>query len=47
MADFWIFLQAGPIGPKLLAIKFIETFILCFTLDSTEFDMCNPEGKHF
>ncbi|XP_047947656.1 uncharacterized protein LOC125193807 isoform X2 [Salvia hispanica] len=36
-------LQAGPIGPKLLAIKFIETFILCFTLDSTEFDMCNPE----
>ncbi|XP_042062969.1 symplekin-like isoform X2 [Salvia splendens] len=36
-------LQAGPIGPKLLSIKFLETFILCFTLDSTEFDMCNPE----
>ncbi|KAG6422039.1 hypothetical protein SASPL_118600 [Salvia splendens] len=38
-----IIFEAGPIGPKLLSIKFLETFILCFTLDSTEFDMCNPE----
>ncbi|KAG6409207.1 hypothetical protein SASPL_132241 [Salvia splendens] len=40
-----IIFEAGPIAPKLLGIKFLETFILCFTLDSTEFEMCNPEGK--
>ncbi|KAG6406835.1 hypothetical protein SASPL_134446 [Salvia splendens] len=38
-----IIFEAGPIAPKLLGIKFLETFILCFTLDSTEFEMCNPE----
>ncbi|XP_057773188.1 uncharacterized protein LOC130992538 isoform X1 [Salvia miltiorrhiza] len=38
-----IIFEAGPLGPKLLAIKFLETFILCFTLDSNEFEMCNPE----
>lgn len=43
--DFLTILQAGPIGPKLLAMKFIETYVLCFTLDSNEFETCNPEGK--
>lgn len=45
MADSWIVLQAGSVGPKLLAIKFLETFVLQFTLDSNDFETCNPEGN--
>lgn len=29
-------LQAGPIGTKLLALKFLETYILLFTSSDSE-----------
>lgn len=45
-ADSWIVLQAGPVGPKLLAVKFLETYVLRFTLDSNDFEKPNPEGNH-
>lgn len=31
-----MFLQAGPIGTKLLALKFLETYILLFTSSDGE-----------
>ncbi|XP_051150744.1 uncharacterized protein LOC127265101 [Andrographis paniculata] len=39
-----IIFEVGAIGPKLLAIKFLETYVLLFTLESNDFGMRNPEG---
>ncbi|KAK6130777.1 hypothetical protein DH2020_035488 [Rehmannia glutinosa] len=38
-----IIFEAGSVGSKLLAIKFLETYVLQFTLDSNGFGS-NPEG---
>ncbi|KAK6116065.1 hypothetical protein DH2020_008334 [Rehmannia glutinosa] len=38
-----ICVEAGSVGSKLLAIKFLETYVLQFTLDSNDFGS-NPEG---
>ncbi|EPS73040.1 hypothetical protein M569_01716, partial [Genlisea aurea] len=42
-----VFFEAGPIGPKLIAVKFIETFVLHFTSDSNDFSLHNTEGGMF
>ncbi|KAL6578439.1 hypothetical protein OROMI_010767 [Orobanche minor] len=39
-----IIFEAGSVGPKLSAIKFLETYVLQFTVDSNDFGTYNPEG---
>ncbi|KAK3165156.1 hypothetical protein QOZ80_1AG0029640 [Eleusine coracana subsp. coracana] len=36
--------EPGPVAPKLLALKFIETWILCFT-PQAHYDQIHTEGK--
>ncbi|KAL8487780.1 hypothetical protein ACS0TY_024198 [Phlomoides rotata] len=38
-----IIFEGGSVGPKLLAVKFLETYVLRFTLDSNDFETSNPE----
>ncbi|XP_011074295.1 symplekin isoform X1 [Sesamum indicum] len=38
-----IIFEVGSVGPKLLAIKFLERYVLYFTLDSNDFGTCSPE----
>ncbi|CAA2983276.1 symplekin isoform X1 [Olea europaea subsp. europaea] len=40
---FSIIFEAGSVGPKLLAIKFLETFILLFTSDTNDSEKVVPE----
>lgn len=42
-AVFSIIFEAGSVGPKLLAIKFLETFILQFTPDTNDSEKVVPE----
>lgn len=44
-ADFFDLWQVHSVGPKLLALKFIETYVLHFTLDSNGSGTYNPEGN--
>ncbi|KAL6504281.1 hypothetical protein OROGR_026204 [Orobanche gracilis] len=39
-----IIFEAGSVGPKLSAIKFLETYVLQFTVDSNDSGTYNPEG---
>ncbi|KAL6511189.1 hypothetical protein OROHE_020558 [Orobanche hederae] len=39
-----IIFEAGSVGPKLSAIKFLESYVLQFTVDSNDFGTYNPEG---
>ncbi|KAL0322931.1 UNVERIFIED_CONTAM: hypothetical protein Sangu_1912400 [Sesamum angustifolium] len=38
-----IIFEAGSVGPKLLAIKFLERYVLHFTLDSNDLGTYSPE----
>lgn len=40
-----MFLQAGPIVTKLLALKFLETYILLFTPDTNDSEKYAAQGK--
>ncbi|KAL3634067.1 hypothetical protein CASFOL_021121 [Castilleja foliolosa] len=42
-AVFSIIFEVGSVGPKLLAIKFLETYVLQFTLDSNDSGTYNSE----
>ncbi|KAL2489096.1 Symplekin [Forsythia ovata] len=42
-AVFTIIFEAGSVGPKLLAIKFLETYILHFTPDTNDSENVVPE----
>ncbi|XP_011016955.1 PREDICTED: uncharacterized protein LOC105120456 isoform X1 [Populus euphratica] len=44
-AVFAIALEPGPIGIKLLALKFLETYILLFTTETTDSDRLVAEGS--
>ncbi|KAL8145383.1 hypothetical protein AgCh_003528 [Apium graveolens] len=43
-AVFGVLLEAGPIAKKLLAIKFLETYVLYFTSDTDDPGKCNLEA---
>ncbi|XP_022849590.1 uncharacterized protein LOC111371695 isoform X1 [Olea europaea var. sylvestris] len=42
-AVFNVIFEAGSVGPKLLAIKFLETYILYFTQDTNDYEKVAPE----
>lgn len=44
-AVFAIALEPGPVGIKLLALKFLETYILLFTTETTDSDRLVAEGS--
>ncbi|KAL1817660.1 hypothetical protein ACET3Z_020234 [Daucus carota] len=43
-AVFGVLLETGPVAKKLLAVKFLETYILYFTYDTEDPGKCNLEA---